>query len=123
MDGAEGACAAFGTRFEDEGCAEVAFWRYHPETVSAGSVRAVVFARTVSDRSGSVGEILRVTPGVRGGSSEWVVRVIEAGEIERWLRDADGRLVGIDVYGFRHRLEEPAACGCCLQGGAREGAE
>ena len=124
MDGAEGACAAFGTRFEDEGCAEVALWRYHPESVLASSIRAVVFARTDSDRSGRVGEILGVTPGVRGGSGEWAVRAIGAGEIERWVHDVDGRLVGIDVYGFRHRLEGPAACGCCgVSVEAREGAE
>jgi site-specific DNA-methyltransferase (adenine-specific) len=129
-------CAAFATRFEGVGLAGdvVRLWRYHPETVSAASLRSVVFSRTRCDETGSVGEILRVTPGVRKGACSWSVRAIEAGDVERWvLVDADGTVIGrgpgvpsgevlesgrvrvVDVYGFTHTLEASAASVCALR--------
>ncbi len=141
--GAAARCAAFATRFEDGGWADegVELWRYHPESMAAASLRSVVFSRTVCDAAGSVGEVLRVTPGVRGEAGVWAVRAMEAGEVERWaLIDADGTAIGggfgmpsgevlergrvrmVDVYGFTHTLEAPAGCVCAQRAGEDQGA-
>ena len=142
LGGAASACAAFATRFDD-GCRigdGIELWRYHPEVVSAASLRSVVFSRTGCVGTGSVGEVLRVTPGVRGGSGVWTVRAMELGEVERWvLVDADGAVVGrgsgmpsgevpgsgrvqiVDVYGFTHTLGGPAGCVCGQRTGEGQG--
>jgi site-specific DNA-methyltransferase (adenine-specific) len=135
-------CAAFATQFEDGGRfgEGVMLWRYHPEAVAAASLRSVVFSRAGCDAAGAVGEILRVTPGGRGGAGAWTERAIEPGEVERWvLVDADGAVIGrgpgmpsgevlergrvrvVDVYGFTHTLEASAACVCVLRARENQG--
>jgi len=88
--------AAFATAYErtDLETPGVRRWRYHPETASAASLRAVRFV------SASGGLLLEIAPASTGGAATWSTRRLSTGEL---YPPRAGSVA--DVYGFTHTLE------------------